>query len=156
MRDASAQRHGRVLSIPAERGAEWVPRLTWVSPEPIEKAMRARTAPRPASVPAEVNEARWVVQCPDCGGAQLACRSDRRFMCNECGNVAIGGLWRPVDWPAEAEAIEAELAQRPEANQHWRAGETLEQLRDEYARWQHRGEPPEVPAPAPETTTKRG
>jgi hypothetical protein len=155
MRDATVHRRGHVLSVPPERGAEWVPRTTWLSPEPIEKAMSAKAAPAGASIPVVANEGRWVVECPDCGGAQLACGTDRRFMCNECGNVAVEGMWRRVTWPADADEIAVELDQRPEVNRHWVPGESLEDLRDEFRRWRERQQDrpqvhPEVPPVAAE------
>lgn len=126
MRDASLQ---RLPQIPAGRGAEWVPVQCWTAPAPLGQAMTAATAPTGLSVPAYANHGRWVVECPDCRGAQLACRTDLRFMCCECANAAVGGLWRPVTWPVDVAAIEAELEKRPDPEtQNWLPGEALQQL----------------------------
>lgn len=109
--DASAY---AVSGIPAARGAEWIHHQLRSSAAPLNAA----TDPE-ATVPAYVNHGRWVVDCPDCRNAQLACRTDHRFMCNECGNIAVGKLWRPVIWPANARGIEAMLQNRPSVNQNW-------------------------------------
>lgn len=118
--DASAY---AVSGIPAARGAEWIHHQLRLSPVPLA----AEVDPE-ATVPAYVNHGRWVVDCPDCRNAQLACRTDRRFMCNECGNIAIGRLWRPVEWPDDAERIAGLLENRPRQYQNWNPAEGLEQL----------------------------
>lgn len=82
-------------------------------------------------IPVYANHGRWVVDCPDCSNAQLACRTDKRFMCNECGNVGVSGLWRRVDWPKDDEAIEAELHRRSLANQNWTPRLNLNELKAE-------------------------
>jgi hypothetical protein len=104
---------------------------------PLMKAARLKTAPNlpkeiaPFSLPAVVNHGRWIVECP-CGGAQLASRTDKRFFCIDCGNVAFEGKWVHVEWPDEAEEIEAELDQRFYPKQrNWRPGQTSKDLRDE-------------------------
>jgi len=134
LRDASQhRRHPANSGIGPERGAEWAPRIAWLAPAPLEVAMAAPTA-RGEDLHAEVNHGRWIVACPDCGGAQLACRSDTRFMCNECGNVSAAGSWRKVVWPQDAAAIDAELAKRLRIkNQNWIPGETVDDLRAEAA-----------------------
>jgi len=81
----------------------------------------------------ELNHGRWVVECPDCHGAQLACFDDHRFMCNECGNVAVGNLWRAIEWPANRAAIEDAVIGRPEANQNWLPVETVADLQRQSA-----------------------
>ena len=131
MQDATKlANHPACRDVPAERGAEWTPRAVWLVehttedgrdvPVPLEQALAARTAKADQAIEAYANHGRWVVECPDCHGAQLACRTDARFLCNECGNVAIGGLWRPVTWPGDLEEIEAELHRRPlRQNRNW-------------------------------------
>jgi len=117
-----------VDGIPASRGAEWIHH--WLGQRNAGRAahLEAGIAPPAAAVAVYGNHGRWVVDCPDCGGAQLACRTDRRFMCNECGNVVIERLWRPVIWPADVAAIDVALADRPIRNQNWRPGETVDDL----------------------------
>jgi hypothetical protein len=129
MRDAKFHsRHPAAAGVPANLGAEWAPRVQWLAPAPLEVAMLAPTA-KDEDVHVVVNHGRWVVECPDCHGAQLACRTDLRFMCNECGNISISGEWRAVVWPAQADAIAAELTKRPRVvNQNWLPGETLTDL----------------------------
>lgn len=109
--DASAY---AVSGIPAARGAEWIHHQLGATSAPLG----AESDPE-AAVPAYVNHGRWVVDCPDCRNAQLACKTDHRFMCNECGNIAVSRLWRPVIWPAKPAAIEAMLGNRPRENQNW-------------------------------------
>lgn len=69
----------------------------------------------------EVNDGRWIVQCPHCGGAQLASPAWERFLCADCANSAFGGRWLGVEWPDEAlvAAGEAALVARPIANRNW-------------------------------------
>lgn len=127
MRDASTLAHRSTVT--PDRGGEWAPRAAWSAAVPLEQAMAAKTAPATEAITAYGNHDRWVVECPDCASAQLACRTDHRFMCGECGNVAIGGLWRPVVWPTGGRAIEAELSQRPErVTRNWLPGETVAEL----------------------------
>lgn len=114
-----------VEHIPAPRGAEWVHYA--LGPLYVRPPLAVGVA-EDAAVPARVNRGRWIVDCPDCLNAQLACRADHRFLCNECGNVAVGNLWRPVVWPDDAEKIEALLAIRPRENQNWEPGEFRELL----------------------------
>lgn len=121
---------GHAVGLPADREAEVAPRTFWQSPESLPDALGAPTAPMAEAIVAYVNDGRWVVDCPDCGGAQLASRTDRRFMCNECANIAIGGLWRPVVWPsAKTErGIEEALGARPARNAHWSPLESVADL----------------------------
>lgn len=130
MRDATHY-GGKLPDVPAHKGAEWAPRLQWLADAPLEVAMMAPTADG-EDVTVTANHGRWIVACPDCLGAQLACATDHRFMCNECGNIAIDGLWRKTVWPKSAKAIAAELDRRPKAaNRNWTPGETVALLRAE-------------------------
>ncbi len=128
-----ATRYGRIPAagdIPPERGAAWVTRVQWSAPRPFNPA--ALTAGAPLQVRADWG--RWVVDCPWCGSAQLACRTDPRFMCVECGNAGVGGAYRPVAWPKAAAAIERLLDARPSPrHQNWVPGETVGQLAAENA-----------------------
>lgn len=103
----------------------------WAAPRPLIEALTAPTGPASVAVPVVANHARWVVECPDCHGAQLASPSDRRFMCDTCGNASVGGKWRPVTWPTDQDAIAAILADRPAENQNWQPGESIKALRAE-------------------------
>ncbi len=106
-----------------------------------ESAMRAVAASRreepripaeigPYALPVVVNHGRWVVECP-CGGAQLASRTDRRFLCVDCRNVLFGGKWVAVEWPERAAALEAELMRRPLAPmRNWRPDEPMEAVQE--------------------------
>jgi hypothetical protein len=81
-----------------------------------------------------VRQSRWVVLCPWCPSAQYAHTTDRRFFCVDCGNVALEGKWISVEWPAEPEAIEQQLAVRPEpGTRNWEWGEALADLMYENA-----------------------
>lgn len=127
MRDASPL--ATAARIPSGKAAEAFPRRYWKVPGvPVEKALAAKVA-KDADLEVFVNEGRWVAGCSECGGAQLAARTDHRFMCHICGNVAAGGRWRRVIWPADVAAIEAALAKRPQLRtRNWSPGETVEQL----------------------------
>lgn len=106
------------------RGAEWVHQM--MGPKSLAP-LSAAVDPE-ATIHAYVNHGRWIAECPDCRNAQLACRTDKRFLCNECGNIAVGGLWRPVEWPANVQAVENLLENRPLVNQNWAPGEDMEIL----------------------------
>lgn len=115
--------------IPESRGAEWI--HYHITPRNADLShLEAGTHPA-AGVSVFVNHGRWVAECPDCKNAQLACRTDHRFLCNNCGNVTIQGLWRSVLWPADIAGIEAALASRPIVNQNWETGQTVEDLKAE-------------------------
>lgn len=126
----SEGKDGWRLDLPPDRAAELVPRLYWQASAGCD--LSAPTAGQTEAVAVFVNEGRWIVECPDCRGAQLAAATDRRMMCHCCGNASIGGRFRPVVWPAAstAVAVERELARRPEANRNW-SWETVAELRDE-------------------------
>lgn len=109
-----------VHGIPDARGAEWIHHALGVPTAARLNVGIAKDAP----VEVYVNHGRWVVECPDCNGAQLACRTDPRFMCNECGNVVCGNLWRPVVWPPNSTSIDSMLQNRPVRNQHWYPAES--------------------------------
>lgn len=134
LHDASQFAPAFTGTIGPERGAEWSPRLHWRAATPLADALNRPTAPPEFAVPVIANENRWVVACPDCNGAQFACRTDRRFMCVECANFATNGLWRPVTWPGDAAKIEAELDKRPDMKtRNWVPGETVADLVAELA-----------------------
>lgn len=73
--------------------------------------------------------ARWIVRCPDCGGPEDVAVADPRFFCLSCYNEEVGGQWRPVEFPAERERVEALLMERPHAKiRAWLPGETVTDL----------------------------
>jgi hypothetical protein len=123
LRDASCQ--GLVRGLPP---AAAVPAQFWLSPVPLN--FRAATSPEPP-LKVYLNHGRWIAECPDCHGAQLACFDDQRFMCNECGNVAVGNLWRAIEWPTNRSAIEDAVISRQEKNQNWLPGQTPDDLKQE-------------------------
>lgn len=89
-------------------------------------------------VAAEVNQGRWVAECPaKCGGAVCASRAEPRFLCPNCGSPENGGRWYAVAFPPDADAIEAVLLRRPErdgwqaASRNWKPGESLRKLKTE-------------------------
>jgi hypothetical protein len=92
----------------------------------------------------EANHGRWIVRCPYCLGAQVAHRTDHRYLCADCLN---GGTarWAAVTWPADAELAERVLEVRPAEAASWNpwpprpgipgaSGETLAMLVGENAR----------------------
>lgn len=82
---------------------------------------------RPDPAVAYVNHGRWVADCPTpgCGGAMLVLRGGE-FLCGTCFNAEIGGEYRPIEWPADPEAIEALLVVRPlPVHMNWAPGEPL-------------------------------
>lgn len=122
--------------------AEAAPRRYWSSITPMERAMAAALGPAATAVKVYANHGRWVVECPDCHSAQMACVTDRRFMCEVCANVTVGGMWRPVTWPEERIEIDEILSARPLGNQNWLPGETVADLLAETPR-------PDVPTKRP-------
>jgi hypothetical protein len=110
----------------AHFGAEWCPanRDLWAAAAAFNAA--APTSGEPVFVYA--NEGRWIVECPDCRGAQLACLTDPRFMCHCCANIGNSGHWRPVVWPKNKARLEKILHARDIVNQNWYPGESIRQL----------------------------
>lgn len=122
--------HG--IAVSPQEFAEGQPALFWQAPKLLAEAMAAAVGPRTVAVFAHVNHGRWVVACPDCNGAQLACLTDHRFMCHVCANVAADGLWRPVIWPAEVTDISSVMAKRTDRRmQNYEPGETVKDLREQ-------------------------
>lgn len=103
----------------------------WLAPAPVEDALTAAIGPKSTATYAVGNHGRWIAECPDCHGAQLTSPDDRRFMCVECGNAAIGGKWRPVIWPKDHAAIGALLDERPRHLANFAPDETLKDIRRE-------------------------
>lgn len=116
--------------IPNDRAAERAPgnRDLWTASSPFNA--QAGVALN-ADIDAYANEGRWIAACPDCSGAQLTHPADPRFMCVNCGNQSVGGMWRVVRWPKNLDAIEKALDVRPLANQHWLPGESVADLLSE-------------------------
>lgn len=83
-----------------------------------------------ATLKAEINHGRWVVNCP-CGGAEMADKSFKLFYCLSCMNEWLGGKWARVEFPKNAGNIEKALDKRDVKNQNWKPGETLKQLKEE-------------------------
>lgn len=83
--------------------------------------------------PARVNNNQWIVDCPDCNGAEYVwIDGPHLMMCAGCWNARLDHRWRPVALPAEREAIERILRSRPLPGQrNWYPWETLAELADE-------------------------
>lgn len=105
---------------------------TWTAPVLPGQALGADLGPKSIAVHARANHGRWIVECPDCSGAQLACPDDHRFMCNECANAVVGGFYRPVIWPRDKAKIEALLMARSDpSTRNWFPHESVTDLRAE-------------------------
>lgn len=129
LRDASHYRTcAGAQALKKAPGAVVGPALFWLCPTPPRFDVKTSKEP-PLQV--YLNHGRWVVDCPDCNGAQLACEEDPRFMCNECGNVAAGGLWRAIEWPTGRPGIETTVTRRRFVHQNWLPGQTIEDLEAE-------------------------
>jgi hypothetical protein len=74
-----------------------------------------------------LNHGRWVAQCPFCNGCEFA-REDELFICQECYNKSVGHSYIKAPLPDNRETIENAVGKRPEINQNWEPGETIEQL----------------------------
>jgi hypothetical protein len=75
-----------------------------------------------------VNHGRWIAECPDCHGAQVASRTDARFFCVDCLNAWCGGHWLRLVWPPNAGAIEAVLLKRDTHHRNWEPHESVDDL----------------------------
>jgi hypothetical protein len=74
----------------------------------------------------------WIVDCPSCGSASYVWTDQPLFLCAECFNGEVGGLWRRVEIPSEQEREEIEevVGYRPlPAQRNWEPGESLNDLR---------------------------
>lgn len=81
---------------------------------------------------ARVNNNRWIVDCPTCGGAEFAWLQSRLFMCQTCWNNATRNQWVRVAFPVDQEQIAAVLIMRPNPNnRNWELAETVADLRKE-------------------------
>jgi hypothetical protein len=128
MRDARSYAvHPMVANIPPEQGAMWCPLVPnlWSASVPFNP--HTQTAPLPP-LKVYANQGRWIAECPDCAGAQLASPLDLRFMCVCCANFTIQGMWWPIVWPTNRSAIEAALVGRRPENQNWAWGESIADL----------------------------
>uniref|UniRef100_A0A6M3KLR5 Uncharacterized protein n=1 Tax=viral metagenome TaxID=1070528 RepID=A0A6M3KLR5_9ZZZZ len=88
----------------------------------VQRAVDQKAAP----VRAEVNHGRWIAPCPDCnGGAEMVDPTAPIFFCMNCGNRAIGGAYRRVEFPPSAVVADIEelLSDRPEQHKNWVPGE---------------------------------
>lgn len=80
-----------------------------------------------ATVNAEVNHDRWIVQCPACNSASDFARlpSHDRYECEEPGC----GAAYDVEWPANPDEIMGVLALRPDrTSRSWVAGQDVAAL----------------------------
>jgi hypothetical protein len=127
VRDATYYHHPEIGHLSE---AEWAPRRFWVAEVPGELVIDNGLAPKAEAVEVYANHGRWIAECPDCHGAQLASKADPRFMCNICANAGIGSLWRPLVWPKQHAQIGSLLDDRPLAHtRNWTPGTTLRELK---------------------------
>jgi len=77
---------------------------------------------------ARIDTGRWVADCPlGCGGAEMVSVHAPFFTCLSCGS---GGLWWPVVFPSNREAIEKELLKRRDVRSwSWNPDESVAVLR---------------------------
>lgn len=88
-----------------------------------------------------VGRNRWIVDCPDCRGAEFLW-PEGLFMCCSCWNARAKHKWRRVTIPANRAQIEAVLRARPMPDDRgWWPGETVADLKRENS---ERGLPEEV------------
>lgn len=76
---------------------------------------------------ARIEYARYIVDCPNCNGAEFAFE-DKLFFCSQCQNSDIGGEARRVKMPNERKQIEEELGKRPIINRHWKPDKDVEEI----------------------------
>jgi hypothetical protein len=85
----------------------------------IEARMGRRVTPPEGTVDqapywARINQNRWVVDCAQCGSAQVGSPVDQRFACTECG-----WGWVDVIYPTDVAAVEASLLTQPTYLRNW-------------------------------------
>lgn len=85
-------------------------------------------APAAAPLYVRVNHGRWIIDCRQCNGAELASPDDRWFWCRGCFNQADGYQLLPVVWPEDPAAIARAMRGRPLEARNWQPGEPLDLL----------------------------
>jgi len=82
------------------------------------------------SVKAYINWGRWVADCPDCNGAEIVSKAEKKLWCLSCNNVYNDGKCYSVTFPKNTEAIEKIILARPNLeNRNWEVGETVTELK---------------------------
>ena len=82
------------------------------------------------TVNAYINHGRWVADCPDCSGAELVNKTERKFWCESCHNTFNNGKCRRVIFPRNWNAIEKVILARPNLkNRNWKLSETIKDLK---------------------------
>lgn len=78
-----------------------------------------------------VNHNRWIVDCPNCGGAEFLW-PEGLMMCASCWNGDVDGQWRRVSNPANRNEIDEVLMIRPvPGTRNWNRNESIEDLQQE-------------------------
>jgi hypothetical protein len=117
---------------PVKRLAEAAPRLHPSADPEVAAILNPDAKTGGDSVYARADHGRWIVDCPDCRGAQLTHHEDPRFLCVDCANVGNQGRYRPVTWPKEHAKIGALLDARVDVSlRNWAPPETVADLRRE-------------------------
>ena len=81
---------------------------------------------------ARVDHGRWIVDCPDCSGAEYVWDDVLLMQCCSCWNQGVGRKWRRVSITPQRPQIESILKARPQTeNRNWRSDESLTKLRGE-------------------------
>lgn len=111
-----------LLMGPEQHGARWCATVHWNQPH-TPFALPDDDAVHPLlTTKARVERGAWIVDCP-CGGAQFACRTDRRMFCPDCLNKSgADGKWVIVEWPDDRTVgvVEALLEFRPtDTQRNW-------------------------------------
>lgn len=89
------------------------------------------------ALPARVDHGRWIVDCPDCNGAEFVWLAGPHvMMCVGCWNACAGHRWRRVELPAADVLAEIDriLQARPlPATRNWYPHESVADLAAENA-----------------------
>lgn len=92
-------------------------------------------------LPAWIQQGMLVVSCPECTGSPneelgfVWRGGPLLYLCQVCGNAAVGKVHRPVVLPADLDAIEAVLGCRPVGNRTWTTDQTVDDLLTENRRF---------------------
>ena len=90
----------------------------------------------PTTLKAYINHGRWLVTCPQCGGAEIV-KVHLPFQClgqvnaGFHGETTMCGCVMDVEWPNEKLAIEDVLIKRKVEHRNWSWDETVEMLKAE-------------------------
>jgi len=113
-------------TIPALRGNRSLLLADWFRLEGLKYLIEIEQGRHEQPVQARILYGRWLVDCPQCAGANDVDPDEPVYLCTSCG---WPGNFAHVEFPHERAEIERLLLHRPIHNRNWFPGETAEYLR---------------------------